>query len=80
MCTQSRILIGAGANLTLLSNTGGSAHFSAEWRVQQDALAPAAPPAAPPAAGAAPPRAVVTEAQRAERKAIVALLMAHGAT
>jgi hypothetical protein len=73
-------LIGAGANLVLLSNAGHSALFCAERRVQRDALAPAAPPAAPPAAGAAPPRAVVTEAERAEHKAIVALLKAHGAT
>jgi ankyrin repeat protein len=74
------ILIGHGANLALLNNAGQSALSVAEWRVRQDAVAPAAPPAAPPAAGAAPPPAVVTEAQRAEHKALVAVLKAHGAT
>jgi hypothetical protein len=73
------ILIAAGANLTLL-NAGRSALFFAERRVRRDALAPAAPPAAPPAAGAAPPPAVVTEADRAEHKALVAMLKLHGAT
>ena len=69
------LLIGHGADLALLNNAGRSALFSAEWRVRQDALAPAAPPAA----GVAPPRGVVTEAQRAEHKVIVALLKARGA-
>jgi ankyrin repeat protein len=73
------ILIGAGADLALLTNAGQSALFWAEWRVQQDAVAPAAPPAAPPAAGAAPTPAVVTPAQRAEHTALVAQLKLHGA-
>ena len=71
------LLIGHGADLALLNNAGRSALFFAERRVQRDALAPAAPPAAPPAAGAAPPRAVVTVAKRAEHKVIVALLKAR---
>ena len=74
------LLIGLGANLALLDNAGLPALFWAEWRVQRDALAPAAPPAAPPAAGAAPPRDVITVAQRAEHNALVAVLKAHGAT
>ena len=68
------ILIGAGADLALVDNAGRSALVWAEWRVQQDALAPAAPP---PAAGAAPLPAIVTEAQRAENRRIVALLEMH---
>jgi ankyrin repeat protein len=84
-CAQSHLmaatfLIGAGADLALVNNAGRSALFHAEHRVRQDVHAPAAPPAAPPAAGAAPPPAVVTEAQRAEHKALVAVLKAHGAT
>ena len=71
------LLIGHGANLALINNAGRSALFWAEWRVQQDALAPAAPLAAPPAAGAAPPPSVVTEAERAEHRRVVALLGMH---
>jgi hypothetical protein len=73
------LLIGHGADLALLSNTGRSALFWAKRRVQHDALAPLVAPAAPPAAGAAPPPAVVTEAQREEHKAVVALLKLHHA-
>ena len=73
------ILIGAGADLALLENAGRSALFYAERRVQNDALAPLAAPAAPPAAGAAALPAVVTRAQRAEHKALVAMLKGHGA-
>ena len=83
-CSQGHLmaatlLIGHGANLALLDNAGHSALSWAEWRVQQDALAPAAPPAAPPAAGAAPLPAVVTPAQRAEHTALVTQLKLHGA-
>ena len=63
------ILIGAGADLALLSNAGRSALRLAEWRVAQDA--------APPAAGAAPPP---TAAQREEHKLVVTMLKMHGAT
>ena len=73
------ILIAAGANLALLNNAGHSALFYAERRVWIDARSPLAAPAAPPAAGAAAPPAVVTSAQRAEHKALVAMLKGHGA-
>ena len=81
-CTQGHLMAATiliGADLALLNNSGHSALFRAEQRVQQDALAPLAAPAAPPVARAAAPRAVFTRAQRAEHKALVAMLKGHGA-
>ena len=62
------LLIGHGADLALLNNTGRSALFWAESRLRQDA--------APPAAGAE----AVSPELREEHKSIVNRLKAHGAT
>jgi len=61
------LLLDAGADLVLLDNAGRAALRWAERRVQLDDEEPAE--------GAEPP----TAAQRAEHKAVVALLKARGA-
>jgi len=62
------LLIAFGADLTLLNSAGESALHLAKQRVLDDT--------APTAAGKAPP----TAERREERKRVVALLLAHGAT